>query len=272
MNVFLNNNLYAKEELSELLEPGFLFGWGVFETMRARNGNIVHQTEHLRRLEAGLKTLGIAVPDVDIPQTVVDLLAANDLCSTDAYIRITAYKKRKGTGCIIYTDRFGYYPPESYQRGFTAVLSGYPRGDREEFRAVKSLSYGYNRLAWLSAQEQGKDEALVVNNQGVVIGGARSNLFLVRGNEVVTPKKSSAGFFCGIIQEKVCEVISQMSLPLTEREISPQDIKNSDEAFLTSSLLYVMPLVEFEGVPLSGGKPGEMTRRILERYRESRDG
>ncbi|MBN2482923.1 MAG: aminotransferase class IV [Candidatus Omnitrophica bacterium] len=268
MKVFLNNQLYEKEDINEILEPGYLFGWGAFETMRAWDGKIPHLKSHLARLEEALRVLGLDAVVLEWEKEITRLLDENGLARGDAYIRITVYKKRKSTGVIMYTDTFGYYPPEVYDTGFKAVISPYRRYEHSGLRAVKSLSYGYNRLSWLYAQQHKKDEALVVSVRGDIVGGARSNLFLIRDGTVYIPGED-ASVFTGITAQEICTIIKTLGVPVKEKKIGQDDIARCDEAFLTSSLLYVMPLVEWEGRPISSGRPGELSRQILKNYREN---
>jgi branched-chain amino acid aminotransferase len=264
MKAYYNGEFKDKEQLQEILEPGFLFGWGVFETLRAYKGKVPFLDLHVARLNDGLNALGIEETKLDFVKKVDELLKANSL--EDAYIRITAYKKRETTGVIIYVDKFGYYPQGAYEKGFSAIISPYKRNSQNQFAQLKSLSYLENRLSWHEAQKQNKDEALILNEKEQLIGGSRSNLFIVKNGEVVTPPPASGAFY-GITRKVVINELKNLGIKVLEKEITTEDLTFCEEAFLTSVLLEVMPLVECAGKALGNGKPGDITKKTSEQYR-----
>jgi branched-chain amino acid aminotransferase len=264
MKIFANGNIIDKENLEEIFEPGFLFGWGVFETFRAYCGKIPFLKEHIGRLNDGLNILGIEEVKIDFKPKVEELLKVNNL--EDAYIRITAYKKRESTGVIIYVDKFGYYPQSAYEKGFSAIISPYKRNSQNHFAQIKSLSYLENRMSWYEAQKQNKDEALILNEKEQLIGGSRSNLFIVKGAEVITPALADGAFY-GITKKAIINELKNLRIKILEKEITPEDLISCEEAFLTSALLEVMPLVECGNKVIGEGKSGKLTRRLLEQYK-----
>ena len=100
-----------------------------------------------------------------------------------------------------------------------------------------------------------------------VAGGARSNVFIVKDGKVFTPPLSS-GALEGITRKVVINVCKDLGVECSEEELSVDDVLNSDEAFLTSALLEVMPLVELDGNSISSGKPGDITKQIHKKYKE----
>ncbi|MDD4182322.1 MAG: aminotransferase class IV [Candidatus Omnitrophica bacterium] len=265
MKIFCNSKLIEKETIEEVFEPGFLFGWGVFETMRAYRAKLPFLSLHIDRLNKNLEILGIDKINLDFTDKIKQLLCENKL--EDAYIRITAYKKRNSTGIIIYTDKFGYYPDETYDKGFSAIISPYRRDTKSPFSQIKSLSYLENRMSWFHAQKANKDEALLLNQEDYLIGGSRSNLFLVKGKEIITPSVKS-GAFAGITRQLLINELMDLRLKIKEKELTLEDLYDSNEAFLTSSLLEVMPLVECGSKKIADGKPGSITAKVLAQYRE----
>jgi branched-subunit amino acid aminotransferase/4-amino-4-deoxychorismate lyase len=266
MKVFSSGKIIEKENLEEIFEPGFLFGWGVFETFRAYGGKIPFLKEHVGRLNDGLNALGIEEVKLDFKTKIEELLKANSL--DDAYIRITAYKKRETTGVIIYVDKFGYYPKEAYEKGFSAIISPYKRNSENCFAQIKSLSYLENRMSWYEAQKRNKDEAIVLNEKGIITGGSRSNLFIVKDKEVFTPALASAAFY-GITRRAVMNSLKNSQTKVREKDITLEDLYTCDEAFLTSALLEVMPLVECEAKVIGKGTVGATTLAIMAQYRST---
>ncbi|MFA5272109.1 MAG: aminotransferase class IV [Candidatus Omnitrophota bacterium] len=264
MKIYCNDNLVDKESIAEIFEPGFLFGWGVFEVLRAYNAGVPFLDLHVARLNDGLNALGIEELKIDFSKQIAALLKANKL--KDAYIRITAYKKRESTGVLVYADKFGYYQQDAYEKGFTAIISPYKKNSQNQFSQIKSLSYLENRLSWYEAQKQKKDEALILNEKDNLVGGARSNLFIVRNQEIITPSLSKGAFY-GITRKIIINELKKSRIKLTEKEITIEDFLSCDEAFLTSALLEVMPLVECGNSVIGNGKPGEITLKVLKQYR-----
>jgi len=265
MKIFCNAKLIDKETIEEIFEPGFLFGWGVYETLRAYKKKIPFLSLHIDRLNKSLELLGIDKVDLDFAEKIKQLLEENKL--EDAYIRITVYKKRDSTGILIYTDKFGYYQKEAYEKGFSAAISPYRRDTKSPFSQIKSLSYIENRMSWFRAQKAGKDEALLLNQEDYLIGGSRSNLFLVKGKEILTPSVKS-GVFAGITRQLLINELLNLRIRIKERELTLEDLYEADEAFLTSSLLEVMPLVECGSKKIGSGLPGKTTAEVLSQYRE----
>ena len=266
MKVYCNGELISRETISEVFEPGFLFGWGIFEPLRTYGGNIPFLGEHLKRLDRSLELLGIEKVELDWEKTIRDLLSENAL--DDAYVRITAYKKRKGTGLLIYADIFSYYTKETYEKGFDSLISSYKRNADEVSSKVKSLSYLQNRLSWLEAQKAKKGEALVLNQDDHLVGGSRSNLFIVKDTHIVTPSLES-GAFDGVTRRAVMKITQDLNLAVKEEKIKMEDINSCEEAFLTSALMEVMPLIECEEKTIGDGKPGNSTLKILSEYRNA---
>jgi len=265
MKIFCNTTFVEKESLAELFEPGFLFGWGAFETLRAYHGKIPFLALHIRRLNDSLTVLGIDAVALDFEGVLKELLKVNAL--EEAYIRITAYKKRNSTGVLIYTDTFGYYPQSVYAKGFTAIVSPYRKATQSPFAQIKSLSFLEHRMSWHEAQKAGRDEALVLSQQNHLIGGSRSNLFLVKGKQIFTASDKS-GAFAGITKHVLIRDASSLRLKVRQADITLEDLYDSDEAFLTSALLEVMPLVECGSKKIGIGAPGKITSKLLAHYRE----
>ncbi|MDP2922404.1 MAG: aminotransferase class IV [Candidatus Omnitrophota bacterium] len=263
MRVFCNGNIIEKKDVEEIFEPGFLFGWGVFETLRAYNGKVPFLDLHVARLNDGLNALGIEEVKFDFANKIAELLKVNGL--EDAYIRITAYKKRESTGVLIYVDKFGYYPQGAYEKGFSAIISPYKRNTQNPFSQIKSLSYLENRMSWHEAQKRNKDEALILNEKELLVGGSRSNLFIVKNEEVITPPLASGAFY-GITRKTIINKLNNLRIKVRETELSVEDLYSCDEAFLTSALLQVMPLVECESKVVGKGKVGDITLRVLSQY------
>ncbi|MBD3264469.1 MAG: hypothetical protein GF375_05135 [Candidatus Omnitrophica bacterium] len=266
MNIYINGKYSQLEDSKELLEPGFLFGWGIFESMRLRNSEIPFFSMHTERLKNSCKFLGIETPEENWQDIINRLVSENNL--NEGYLRITVYKKREGTGVTVYVNKFSYYNASDYQKGFKAISSPQRRSSGAVSSKVKSISYLDNRLAWFEAQRRGKQEAIIFNHKGILCGGARSNIFLIKEGKVFTPSLQD-GAFPGITRQVIINIAGVLSIPLREEELSEGDIIGCEEAFITSSLMEVMPLTEYNERIVGSGKPGKITLKFLEEYRST---
>lgn len=265
MKIYDNGKVVDKESLGDVFEPGFLFGWGIFEVLRAYKGKIPFLNLHIKRLDKSLALLEIGKVDLDWKSAICNLLKDNGL--DDAYIRITVYKKRQGVGVLIYVDKFEYYKEDTYKKGFKAIISSYRRCSKNICSQAKTLSYLPNRFAWHQAQKKKKAEALILNPNGSLAGGSRSSLFLVKDNKAITPSIED-GAFCGITREIVIDILKKLNIEIKEEVISVEDLFSCSEAFITSSLMEVMPLVECDDKLFDKGMPGEVTLKVLSEYRK----
>jgi branched-chain amino acid aminotransferase len=265
MKIYLNGELKEKELIKELFEPGFLFGWGVFEVLRVYNKNPFLLDEHIQRLNKNLRKIQMEEVNLNWNKIVDDLLRENNL--KDAYLRITVYKKRKTCGAIIYVDEFKYYPESIYQKGFKAIVYPQKIDTKNYLFSIKSLSYLEKRVAWFLAQKEKKQEALILNKEGFLVGGSRTNIFLVKQNKIFTSSKD-CGIFEGITRKAIIELIkNKLNLEVIETKLTLENLYTSREVFLTSSLVEVMPLVECENRKINDGIPGKLTQKIHSEYR-----
>jgi branched-chain amino acid aminotransferase group I len=258
------------------LDRGLLYGYGLFETMRSYGGRVFRLKEHYERLREGAAQLGMAVP-MSMPglnETVTALLernGADDVCLRLTVTAGTGEEARAGGAgepkVILQARSVTGYPPELYRRGMAAVVSAIRRNEKSPLSRVKSLNYLDNLLAREDAREQGADEAILLNTRGLVAEGSVSNLFLVMGKRLVTPSVQS-GALPGITRQVVLEAAGSAGLEAVEGEVEASAIGEASEAFLTNSVMEVMPLTRVEGRPVGSGVPGPATERLSCLYRE----
>jgi branched-chain amino acid aminotransferase len=132
---------------------------------------------------------------------------------------------------------------------------------------LKILSYAENVMALVEAGRAGADDAIVLDTEGHCCEGAFSNLFICRAGTLVTPP-TSCGALPGITRQAVLEFASGLALPTVERPFFPAELLAADEAFLTSSLRGIAPLVTVDGQAVGSGAPGPVTARVRDAYAE----
>ena len=262
----------ASEARVSASDRGLLYGDGVFETLRAYDGVVFRLQAHLDRLQSGAETLKIPLPysPAQLSGAVADALAAGS--TREAYVRITL---SRGTGglpsdlvadqaptVLIHARPFGGYASDLYERGMRGQLSTVRRNDTSPLANIKSLNYLDNLLARARALAEGFDEAIMLNTRQQVAEGTASNLFIVRGDRVLTAPVSD-GVLPGITRAAVMGLTQAR-----EQSFGLDELREADEVFLTNSLMEVMPLVALDGTPIGSGIPGSSALDTLRMYRE----
>ena len=265
-----------KKAYVSILERGFLYGDGLFETMRAYNGNIFMLAAHLRRLRDGLRVVRIQPrwSLTEIETLLYRALKKNKI--QDGLLRLSI---TRGVGPI------GLFPTRG-DRATLVILTRRPTGaslsrHRQTYRAithpapwlesesglaaVKSANRLPYILAFADARSRGMDEALLVNRNGHVTEGTITNLFIARNSGLVTPP-ADGGLLPGITRQAVIGLAKRCRIPIAEARLVRRDIFQADEAFLTNTSLEIMPLVRIDDRPVGSGQPGTMTEFLRQRF------
>lgn len=251
---------------------GFLYGDGVFETVLVHRGRPVFLAAHLARLARGAAALGLMLPySVRTLTEAVTAVVRQNGISTGA-VRLTVSRGPGERGLapagnlrptVLVAATPGLpYGPKVYEEGLAAVLLPWPRNERSPLSRIKSTSCAENVLGAMAAERAGADEGIFLNTSGYLAEGTKTNLFLVKDGEVLTPPVE-AGALPGIVRALVLA-----SFPVRERMLALEDLFAAEEAFLTNSLLGVAPLVRVNGRSLGDGRPGKATRRVIGHYAE----
>jgi branched-chain amino acid aminotransferase group I len=281
--IYLNGQLIprSKAKLSPF-DHGFLYGYGLFETMRAYQGHIFRLDSHLTRLRCSAESIGLthSILTTDegkqsLKAACVATMEANEL--RNARIRLTV---SAGEGdmtpdpgtcssptVLITAQNLVPLPPKKYESGYKAALSSIRRNSQSPLSRLKSTCYMENILARMAAKAAGCDEALFLNEQGYLAEGSTTNVFLVSRGELITPSFES-GVLPGITRDAVLEIARTSNIKATERWVQLNELIEAQEAFVTNSILELMPLVSIEGRPIGTGKPGKLTRDLLFAYRK----
>jgi branched-chain amino acid aminotransferase group I len=274
--VYLNGRLIPRgKALISALDYGFLYGFGLFETMRAYRGQVFRLERHLSRLAHSALVLGLPVGALALKGAVDDTIQANQL--SEARIRITVSIGEGGmppdpSTCsqptvLIVAEHYKPYPGKVYQKGFRAVVSSIRRNSQSPLPRLKSANYLESILAKQEARAAGVDEALCLNEKGLLAEASMSNIFLVTRGILRTPDEES-GILPGITRQTILELASQLGINTLEQDIRLDELSQTEEAFLTNSLIEVMPLTELAGKPIGSGRPGLITQRLMAAYKK----
>ena len=274
--VYLNGSLIPRSQARiSALDYGFLYGFGLFETMRAYGGQVFRLDSHLNRLARSAEILGLPIEALDLKGAVMDTIHANKL--SEARVRITISIGEGGmvpdpSTCrqptvLIVAGYYKPYPEQVYEKGFRAVVSSIRRNSQSPLSRLKSANYLENMLAKQEARAAGVDEAICLNEKGLLAEASMSNIFLVNDGILRTPGEQS-GILPGITREVVLELASQLDINTFEQDIRLDELFQTQEAFLTNSLMEIMPLTEIDGKPVGSGKPESVTRRLMANYKK----
>lgn len=283
--VYLNGLLIPRSQaMVSVFDHGFLYGYGLFETMRAYHGKIFLLERHLRRFLNSAKIIGLTgnLTEIDLNKACMDTLKANNL--EDARLRLTISRGEvdsfPGSGSdttptVLVTARsYSALPAQIYDRGFKAGISSLRRCSQSVLSRLKSANYLLNVMAKTEAEEAGLDEALLLNEQGFLTEGSISNVFFATSSGLVTPPLES-GILPGITREVVMELAADMGIEVSEDDVRLEDLGRFDEAFLTNSVMEIMPLVEVRDtgkvITIGSGKPGELTMNLMTAYSDMVD-
>ncbi|OGO00324.1 MAG: hypothetical protein A2Y59_03665 [Chloroflexi bacterium RBG_13_52_14] len=274
--VYLNGALVPRSQARiSPFDLGFLYGFGLFETMRAYSGHIFRIHKHLERLRQSAALIGLPLNAFDLEKACYDTLKANQL--DDARTRLTVSmgegeavldppKHPRPTVLVIASS---YNPPsaETYRNGYKAVVSSIRQNSQSPLPRLKTVNYLNNILARREAKDAGADEALLLNERNLLCEGSTSNVFLVSGGGMITPSVES-GCLPGITRQVVLEITKELGIGIAQREVQLEELLRADEAFLTSSLIELMPLTEVNGKLIGEGKRGKLTQKLMVAYRE----
>lgn len=260
-----------------VFDDGFLFGDGVYETLRTYGGRLLHLDRHLLRLRASAARLGIGVPldDDAWRRRAEDLLGRAG--NAESYLRIVlsrgvgdaSYGRERpgGPTVVLIVKPFEPWPESCYSQGVEVAVVATRRNHRESLDpAIKSSNLLNNVLAAREARARGAFEAVLLNLAGEVAEGSSSNLFVARGGGLRTPPLA-AGILPGLTRGLVLEIARSLGLAAEEGTLRAADLPAADEVFLTSTLKEVMPVRSVDGVPVGDGRPGPLTLRLLGAYR-----
>lgn len=277
--VWLNGSISPLETATvSAADHAHLYGDGLFEGIRFYNRKVFRLDEHLDRLFVGCKYLGfeMTMSQEQVRATVLDVCRQADLES--GYIRLNV---TRGTGLgldpkninrnpnvMVMINTLALYPEEAYQNGLDVVTSAIRviPPDALDPRVKCIGRYAANILAKQEANKVGAGEALMLNQSGYLAECTGDNLFLIKNGVIHTPHPS-CGILRGITRDTVIELARGAGFTVVEDFLTPYDISDADEAFLTGTAAEVIPMVTLDNRPIGNGKPGEITNKIIKLFR-----
>lgn len=276
MYIYLNGKIVpAKEAMVSVFDHGFLYGDGVYETMRVYDRVIFMLDEHLRRLFRSASMIGLTLPpEIDpLKISIYETLIANAL--RNAYIRLTVSRGHGPIGLdpdlcpepttVIIAQELKEYPRTFYEKGINLIISETRRNIKEAINPqIKSLNFLNNILAKIEAKKKGAYEAIMLNAYGNLTEGSVSNVFFYKDGVLCTPSLG-CGILDGITRGLVIELAMREDLKIKEDEFTKDDIYSAAEVFITNTTLEVMPVSKIDDQVYAVGK---ITKLLHKAYRK----
>ena len=264
--IFLDNRFLPREEAKiSVLDPGFLYGLGVFETMRFTGKGIVHLARHFQRLKDGCSAIGLKLPYRASKLKKIIKEASFLSGAEDVYLRITIWEAEGRAGFMLLAKEYKPLPLKKYREGFSAGVSSLRQDENSSFPKIKSTNRIIYELAYRKARKQGFDEALLLNTRGYITEATRSNIFIIKDGRILTPALS-CGCLEGITRSIIFDLAKRSKIEISEGLVGLQDLYYCDEAFLTNSLMGVMPLTTVESHKIENRKIGRLTEMFMKKY------
>ncbi|MFH1125563.1 MAG: aminotransferase class IV, partial [Candidatus Altiarchaeota archaeon] len=228
--------------------------------------------EHLKRLEYSARTVGIKADDNKIKEVLKGLLAKNKL--EDAYIRIMltygigkprlALDGGETPALIAVAEKLPKNLGDRQRKGVRVGFSKVKHYSKNPLNKIKTTNYLQTALRKKEALKRGLDDVIVLNEKGNVVEASTSNIFMVDKNKTLITPKTEDGCLPGITRKTIIEIARRLGIRIVERSIKPNKLLKAKEAFITNSMLEIVPVARIEKTEiLKGG----LTRRIRKEYR-----
>lgn len=277
--VYLNGEYVKKADARvSFLDHGLLYGDGVFETLRSYNKKVFRLNEHIKRLSESAKQIFLKIPlkKSKIEYIIYKLISNNEL--NDAYIRITVTRGAgepginpglcKSPTVIVYVKEGRVYPDEMYSKGVEAAIVSVRKispGALEP--SIKSCNFLNSIVAGIEAKSKNAFEGIMLSREGWVAEGCVSNVFINVNDTLITPPLE-VGVLGGITRKAVMVLAESSGIKVIEKKFKKEQLYGCRECFLTNTGVEIMPVTKIDGKKLNGGRPGRLTKKLMNKFRE----
>lgn len=272
--VYVNGKYLPEEEASiSIFDRGFLMADAVYEVTSVLDGKLLEFEGHLKRLKRSLSELNMPEPSVfnDLLEIHRKLVNDNQVEQGGVYLQVTrgvadrdfVYPKDVEPTLVIFTQSKDILGSPLVNSGMKVISIDDLRWGRRDIKTVQLL---YPSMGKMMAKAADCDDAWMVED-GYVTEGTSNNAYIVVGNKIIT-RELSNDILHGITRASVLRYAKEAQMIVEERSFSVDEVKSADEAFITSASTFVMPVVEFDGVLIGTGKPGNVSKRLREIYIE----
>ncbi|HKK32107.1 MAG TPA: D-amino-acid transaminase [Desulfomicrobiaceae bacterium] len=273
--VYVNGNYIPEEEATvSVFDRGFLFADGIYEVTAVVDGRILEFDGHIARLKRSLGEVGMEMPVSEEELLAIhrELVSRNDLAEGGIYLQITRGNpgdrdfvypaKDVPQTMVLFTQAKTLVDSPVAAKGIKVIAVPDIRWGRRDIKTVQLLAPS---MAKMAAKAEGKDDAWLVQD-GFVTEGSSCNAYIVTKEGTIITRNLSNSILPGITRASVLKLVEETGMTLEERAFTIEEAKNAAEAFITAATTFVCPVVEIEGVELSGGKPGPVATRLKDVY------
>ncbi len=278
LKIWMNGKFVSTAEATvSVFDHGLLYGDGVFEGIRVYNGRIFECKAHVDRLYYCANAIRLTIPysREEITKALHDTVKANNC--TDGYIRLVVTRgpgtlgihpfRTSGAVTFIIVDKIAMYLPEMYENGMAIVTASTIRNHPNAISPqIKSLNYLNNILAKIEAIDADCLEAVMLNHEGYVAECTGDNIFTVKGGRLRTPAPH-CGLLLGITRGVIIKLAQKRGIPVEETTLTRTDLYMADEAFISGTGAEMVPVVEIDKRIVGTGKPGPITKQLMEEFR-----
>lgn len=274
--IYLNNRIVPNNKaVISVYDHGFLYGDGIYETLRAYDGIVFMLDQHIERLFRSASMIALKIkktPDA-VKKAVYKTLSANRL--KEAVIRITVSRGPGPTGLdpalckdptfVILASKFTHYPNMYYKRGVRIAIVDTKRNFKGALNPqIKSLNFLNNILAKIEAKKKDAYEAIMKNYRGYIAEGTISNIFFIKDRILCTPGLD-VGILDGITRKIILETARDAGIQVIEGRFKEDDLYNADEMFISNTTMEVMPVSEIDNITISS-RAGNLTKTLHKLY------
>jgi branched-chain amino acid aminotransferase len=276
--IYLNEKIVSHSKaLVSVFDHGYLYGDGIYETLRAYKGVVFKVDEHIERLFRSASMLDLRIPKTreSIKKAVYDTLKANN--QNEAVIRITISRGAGPLGLdpglcpkptfVIITGEFKEYPREYYMKGVNIAIVNTRRNFRGALNPqIKSLNFLNNILAKIEAIEKVSYEGVMLNYRGYIAEGTITNVFFIKEGTLCTPD-INVGILDGITRRIILDSAIELGIKVREGHFRKNELFRADEVFISNTTMEVMPVSMVDNIKLIR-TPGNITKALHRAYKK----
>jgi D-alanine transaminase len=266
------------EAVIHIEDRGYQFSDGVYEVIAIHHGHLVDERLHLDRLDRSLGELRIANPvsDAVLGHVIRRVIRLNKIANGTVYLQVTrgvaprnhAFPPATRPQLVVTAQRAKPTEPHLLAQGATIISVPDQRWAR---RDIKSVSLLANVLGKQAAREAGAYEAWQIDTEGFVTEGTSSNAWIVTKQGSIVTRPADHRILNGVTRLVVLALAREAGLGFVERPFTLDEAKSAEEAFLTSTSSFVLPVTRIDGVAIGDGAPGPVTKRLRAAFLEHLD-
>jgi D-alanine transaminase len=277
---YVNGSYVSHGEASVHIEDrGFQFADGIYEVVACINGKLTDERGHLDRLERSLSELAIDMPVTRTTLSFIirEMIRRNKLKNANVYIQVTRgvakrdfpFPQETPSTLVLTTRNFQFDNNKSVQKGVAAITVPDIRWKRRDIKTTMLLA---QVLAKQEAIEDGAYDAWMVDDQGFVTEASSSNAWIVTKDGKLVTRNATSSILRGVTRTAFEKICADLQMKIEERPFTPEEAYQAQEAFNTSAVALVVPIISLDGKKIGTGEPGPIAKKLYSEYRAYANG